>query len=59
MATQNLLLAAIEAIYAAGIEEALWPDALAQITRTVGGVAAARPLPQSNPPNELSSAAPR
>ena len=40
MAMPDSLLMAIEAIYAAGIEEALWPDALAQITRTVGGVAA-------------------
>jgi DNA-binding CsgD family transcriptional regulator len=40
MATQDLLFAAIEAVYAAGLDEALWPNALAQVTLAVGGIAA-------------------
>jgi DNA-binding CsgD family transcriptional regulator/PAS domain-containing protein len=40
MATQNLLLPAIEAVYAAGLDETLWPDALAQVMHAVGGIAA-------------------
>lgn len=40
MATQDSLLTAIEATYAAGLDEALWPTALAQVMRTVGGIAA-------------------
>ena len=40
MATQESLLTAIEAIYAAGLDEMLWPDALAQVMHAVGGIAA-------------------
>ncbi len=40
MAETDLLLRTIEAIHAAGLEEDLWPQALAAITRTVGGIAA-------------------
>ncbi len=40
MATPDSLLTAVEAIYAAGLDEALWPNALAQVTRAVGGIAA-------------------
>ncbi len=40
MATPDSLLTAIEAIYAAGLDEALWSNALAQVMRAVGGVAA-------------------
>jgi len=40
MATQNLLLPAIEAVYAAGLDETLWSNALAQVMRAVGGIAA-------------------
>jgi len=32
-------MATVEAVYAAGLDESLWPDALAQVTRAVGGVA--------------------
>jgi hypothetical protein len=34
------LLATIEAIHAAGLDESLWPQALAATARTVGGNAA-------------------
>lgn len=40
MATPDSLLTAVEAIYAAGLDEALWPNALAQVMRAVGGIAA-------------------
>lgn len=40
MAMADSLLTAIEAIYAAGLEEALWPDALARVSCAVGGIAA-------------------
>ena len=40
MATPDSLLTVIEAIYAAGLDESLWPNALAQVMRAVGGVAA-------------------
>jgi DNA-binding CsgD family transcriptional regulator/PAS domain-containing protein len=40
MATSDSLLTAIEAIYAAGLDEALWPSALAQVMLAVGGIAA-------------------
>ena len=41
MVGQDGLLAAIEAIYAAGLDETLWPRALGAITRVVGGVGTA------------------
>jgi DNA-binding CsgD family transcriptional regulator len=40
MAILDALSTTIEAVYAAGLEEALWPDALAQVTGAVGGIAA-------------------
>ena len=40
MPEQERLLATIEAVYAAGLDGKLWPQALAEVTRTVGGVAA-------------------
>lgn len=40
MAIPDSLLTAVEAVYAAGLDEALWPDALAQVMRAVGGIAA-------------------
>ena len=40
MATPDSLLTAIEAIYAAGLDETLWSNALAEVMRAVGGVAA-------------------
>ncbi len=40
MTTPDSLLTAIEAIYAAGLDEALWSSALGQVMRAVGGIAA-------------------
>jgi DNA-binding CsgD family transcriptional regulator len=40
MATPDSLLIAIEAVYAAGLDESLWSDALADVMHAVGGVAA-------------------
>lgn len=40
MAESDQLLQTIEAIYAAGLDAQRWPDALAAITHTVGGIAA-------------------
>jgi DNA-binding CsgD family transcriptional regulator len=40
MANANDLVQTIGAIYAAGLDEKLWPRALAGVTRTVGGIAA-------------------
>src|SRR5436309_2831123 len=40
MAGADELLAAIEAIYAAGLAAELWPQALAAVMNAVGGVAA-------------------
>lgn len=38
MAGASELLAAIEAIYTAGLDEGLWPQALASVTQLIGGV---------------------
>ncbi|MBW0003000.1 MAG: LuxR family transcriptional regulator [Hyphomicrobiales bacterium] len=38
MARADDVFAAIEAIYAAGLDEALWPNALSALTQCVGGV---------------------
>lgn len=40
MPKRDSLLATIEAVHAAGIEPELWPQALAAITHSVGGIAA-------------------
>ncbi len=40
MAGADEILATVEAIYAAGLDTDLWPQALAAVTRTVGGIAA-------------------
>jgi DNA-binding CsgD family transcriptional regulator/PAS domain-containing protein len=40
MAGAEELLATIEAVYAAGLDESLWPDALAAVMRTIGGISA-------------------
>lgn len=40
MPQQDQLLASVEAVHAAGLDPELWPQALAAITRTVGGIAA-------------------
>lgn len=40
MAIPDSLLTTVEAIYAAGLDEALWPNALAQVALLVGGIAA-------------------
>ncbi len=40
MAAADKLLAAIEAVYAAGLEQSRWPDALAAVMDTVGGISA-------------------
>lgn len=40
MATGDDLLAAVGAVHAAGLDAELWPQALAAVTRTVGGVGA-------------------
>ena len=40
MAIPDSLLTTVEAIYAAGLDEALWPNALAQVALVVGGIAA-------------------
>lgn len=39
MAIPDVLLSAIEAVYGAGFDELLWPNALAKITLAVGGIA--------------------
>jgi len=41
MSTTDRLLAAIEAVHAAGLDASLWPRALDAVTQTVGGVGAA------------------
>jgi hypothetical protein len=38
MARSDELLRTIESVYAAGLDDALWPRALAAITRMIGGV---------------------
>ena len=40
MAGADELLATIEAIYAAGLDGDLWPQALAAVTQTFGGISA-------------------
>ncbi len=40
MARDGKILATIEAVHAAGLDAARWPQALAAITRTIGGVGA-------------------
>ena len=40
MAGTHDIFAPIEAIYSAGLDETLWPNALSALTRSVGGVAA-------------------
>jgi hypothetical protein len=45
----NALLAAVEAIYAAGLDESLWPDALAAVMDTIGGISATLEVFDRNP----------